>query len=195
MKSLMQRALGDDWERLPASLQAHYQFGPNVDVGHMDIEFPVWMKPYLWLLYRFGALLPRSGSQIPTRVEKDVVEDRQYWRRTIQFPDGKQVTFNSFWVSAGGNRLVEFVNPVMGLEMAVRIENEQLHYSGVRFVIRMGKVTVGLPEWLILGHTTIIERGLSANTFAMDFRLTHPLVGQVFRYSGMFSTERQSSPE
>ena len=78
MKSLMQCALGDDWDRLPASLRAHYQSAPNVDVGHMDIDFPVWMKPYLWLLHRLGALLPRSGSRIPTRVEKNVVGGLQY---------------------------------------------------------------------------------------------------------------------
>jgi hypothetical protein len=189
----MQRALGDDWERLPASLQAHYEFCPNVDVGHMDIEFPGWMKPYLWLLHRFGALLPRSGSRIPTQVEKDVVEDRQYWRRTMQFADGKQVTFNSFWVTAEGNHLVEFVNPVMGLEMAVRVEGGHLHYAGVRFVLKLGRFVVGLPEWMVLGHTTIVERGLPGNAFAMDFRLTHPIFGQVFRYAGTFTTQMRQS--
>jgi hypothetical protein len=190
MKNLMHRALGDDaWARLPASLQAHYQLGPNVDVGHMDIEFPVWMKPYLWLLHRFGALLPRAGKQIPTRVEKDVVADCQYWRRTMQFPDGKQVTFNSHWVAADGNRLIEFVNPLMGLEMAVRVEGNHLHYEGVRFVLKLGRCVVGLPEWMVLGHTTIVERGLPGNGFAMDFRLTHPIFGQVFRYAGTFTTQ------
>jgi hypothetical protein len=27
MKSLMQQALGADWDKLPAALQAHYRFG------------------------------------------------------------------------------------------------------------------------------------------------------------------------
>lgn len=188
MKSIMQSALGDDWVRLPASLQAHYQFGPNVDVGYLDIEFPAWMKPYLWLLHRCGALLPRSGRQIPTQVEKDVVGDHQHWRRTMRFADGKHVTFNSVWVSAGKNRLIEYVNPMMGLEMAVRVEGDHLHYEGVRFVLKLGRVLIGLPEWLILGHTTIVERALPGDAFAMDFRLTHPVFGQVFRYAGSFVT-------
>lgn len=189
MNSLMQRVLRNDWDRLPASLQAHHQFGPNVDVAHMDIEFPVWMKPYLWLLHRFGALLPRSGKQLPTRVEKDVVDDRQCWRRTMQFPDGKRFTFNSFWVPSDGNRLIEFVNPLLGLEMAVRVERDRLHYDGVRFVLKLGRLVVGLPEWMILGHTTIVERSLPGSAFAMDFRLTHPIFGQVFRYAGTFTTQ------
>jgi len=193
MKSLMQLALGEDWEKLPMSLRAHYQLGPNVDIGHMDIEFPAWMKPYLRVLHRLGALLPRSGKRIPTRVEKDVVADRQYWRRTMRFPDGDAVTFNSFWISAGGNRLIEFVNPVMGLEMTVRVEEERLHYEGTRFVLKLSRLVIGLPEWLILGHTTIVERGLPTNAFAMDFRLTHPMLGQVFRYAGQFSTETRQT--
>lgn len=194
MKSLMQRALGDDWERLPTSLQAHYQFGPSIDVGHMDIEFPRWMKPYLWLLHWVGALLPRSGRAIPTRVEKNVLQQRQFWRRTMQFPCGKQVAFNSFWISAGENRLIEFVNPVMGLEMAVGVREGQLHYDGVRFVIKLGRLIMGLPEWLVLGHTTIVESGMPDNTFSMDFRLTHPWFGQVFRYAGTFATEQLPLP-
>jgi hypothetical protein len=193
MKSLMQRALGEDWKRLPPSLQAHYQFGPNADVGHLDIEFPVWMTPYLWVLHLLGALVPRLGQRIATRVEKDVARDRQVWRRTMRFAAGKVLTFNSFWVAAGGNRLIEFVNPVMGLEMAVRVADDQLRYEGIRFVIRLGRLDIGLPEWMILGHTTIVERGLPDNTFAMDFRLTHPLFGQLFRYAGTFSTERRAS--
>lgn len=192
MKSLMHQALGSDWERLPAPLKAHYQFGPNVDLGHMDIEFPLWIKPYLWLLHKLGALLAKSGSQIPTRVEKHVVADRQYWRRTMRFPDGAEIRFDSFWVPGKNNHLIEFVNPVMGLEMAPRLEGDELHYDGVRYVIKLGPLTFGLPEWLVLGHTTIVERKHGEDGFAMDFRLTHPLAGQVFRYSGIFTTQRNA---
>jgi hypothetical protein len=190
MKSLMQRVLGDDWEKLPSALKAHYHLGPNVDIGHLDIEFPRWMKPYLWLLHLFGALLTRSGRQVPTQVEKEVVAGRVHWRRTMSFPDGATAWFDSFWVSSGGNQLIEFVNPVMGLEMAVHVEGDELRYEGVRYVLIFGRMVIGLPEWLILGHTTIAERGLSARSFAMDFRLTHPLFGEVFRYAGTFVTKR-----
>ncbi len=197
MKSLMQEALGADWAKLPDSLKAHYAPGSSTDIGHLDIAFPVWMKPYLRILSRFGALLARSGRQVPTEVEKEVVADRQHWRRRISFPDGEVVAFNSFWVSAGGNRLIEYVNPVMGLEMAVRFENGELRYEGVRFVLNFKGATFGLAEGLILGHTTIVERGLPSGEFAMDFRLTHPCFGEVFRYSGSFETRRdaQSEPE
>jgi hypothetical protein len=182
----MQNALGADWDKLPPALQAHYRFGKTIDNGYMDIEYPRFMQPYLSVLHLMGALIDRGGRQVPTVVEKSVVGERQYWRRTITYPDGKVVHFNSFWVFAGGNQMIEFVNPVLGLQMSVHVEDGKLHYRGVRFVAKLGRWLVPIPEWLVLGHTTITEHAIDATHFAMDFRLTHPLFGQVFRYSGTF---------
>lgn len=196
MKSLMQRALGDDWDKLPPALQAHYRFGTTTDTGHMNIEYPRFMQAYLSVLRIFGALIDRSGRNVSTVVEKSVVGDRQYWRRTISYPDGKTIRFNSFWVPAGGNQLIEFVNPVLGLQMAAYVEGDRLHYRGVRFVLKLGPLLLSIPEWLVLGHTSIVESALDDSHFAMDFRLTHPLLGQVFRYSGEFeAASRVASQE
>jgi hypothetical protein len=186
MDSLMQNALGADWDKLPTALQAHYRFGKTIDNGHMDIEYPRFMQPYLSVLRLMGALINRGGQQVPTVVEKSVVGERQYWHRTITFPDGKVVYFNSFWVAADGNQMIEFVNPVLGLQMAVHVEDGKLHYRGVRFVVKLGGLLLPIPEWLVLGHTTIVEEAVDETHFAMDFRLTHPLFGQLFRYSGTF---------
>lgn len=186
MKSLMQCALGADWGKLPPALQTHYRFGKTIDRGHMDIEYPRFMQPYLTVLRIVGALINRGGRQVPTVVEKSVVGERQYWRRTITYPDMQAVYFNSFWVSAGGNQMIEFVNPILGLQMAVHVEDGKLHYQGVRFVAKLGSLLVPIPEWMVLGHTTITEQAIDETHFAMDFRLTHPLFGQVFRYAGTF---------
>ncbi len=96
------------------------------------------------------------------------------------------VHFNSFWVAARGNQLIEFVNPVLGLQMLPRVKDGRLHYRGVRFVVKLGPLLVPIPEWLVLGRTTIVEEAVDETHFVMDFRLTHPLFGQVFRYSGEF---------
>lgn len=186
MKSLMQRALGDDWDKLPPALQAHYRFGTTTDRGAMDIEYPRFMQPCLSLLRLVGALVDRGGRQISTVVEKCVAGERQYWRRTITYPDGKTIRFDSFWVLAGGNQVIEFVNPVLGLRMAPGVVDGRLHYRGVHFVLKLGPLLLPIPQWLVLGHTTIVEEALDETRFAMDFRLTHPLLGQVFRYAGRF---------
>ena len=194
MKSLMQRALGEDWNRLPAVLQTHYRFGASSEVGELDIEYPRFMQAYLRLLRAFGALTHRSGRLVPTVVDKSVVGDRWYWRRTLTYPDGKVVRFDSFWVGADDNQIIEFVNPVLGLQMAPRVEDGRLHYRGVRFVVRLGPLFLPVPEWLVLGRTTIVEEALDDAHFAMDFRLTHPLLGRVFRYAGKFEVADGQSP-
>lgn len=186
MRSLMQCALGEDWYKLPPALQTHYRFGKTVDTGKMDIEYPRFMQPYLSTMRLLGALIDRRGKQVSTIVEKSVVDGRQYWRRTITWPDGKVVYFNSFWVSAGGNHVIEFVNPVLGLQMTVHVDDGKLHYEGVRFVAKLGRWLLPIPEWLVLGHTTIVEQAVDDTHFEMDFRLTHPWFGQVFRYAGKF---------
>jgi len=186
MKSLMQQALGADWEKLPPALQAHYRFGATVDTGSMDIEYPRFMQPVWRVLKLFGALVDRKGKGVATVVEKYVVGERQIWRRTITYADGQVVRFDSFWVAAGNGDVIEFVNPVLGLQMAPYVVGEKLLYRGVRFVARLGPMTIPIPEWLSLGHATIVEEALDDTHFAMDFRLTHPLFGQLFRYSGEF---------
>jgi hypothetical protein len=186
MKSLMQQALGADWEKLPPALQAHYRFGATVDTGSMDIEFPRFMQPVWSILKLFGALVDRKGNGVMTIVEKSVVGERQVWRRTITYADGQVVRFDSFWVAAGNGQVIEFVNPVLGLQMVPYMVGDKLHYCGVRFVAKLGPVTISIPEWLTLGHATIVEEALDDTHFAMDFRLTHPWFGQLFRYSGKF---------
>lgn len=187
-ESLMQRALGNNWHQLPASLQAHYQYQSNTDNGHLDIEFPFFMFPLLTLLRLLGVLINRRGKRIPTLVQKNMDGNIQRWHRRIQFPDGKTIHFNSFWIHAGGNELIEFVNPVIGLRMAVEVKDKQLHYTGKNYVIQIGKLRLPIAEWLVLGHTTIIETAVSATEFEMDFRLHHPLFGEIFRYAGKFTT-------
>jgi hypothetical protein len=66
------------------------------------------------------------------------------------------------------------------------LEDGRLCYRGVKFVVKLGPLRLSVPEWLVLGHTTITEEAVDETHFAMDFRLTHPLLGQVFRYSGEF---------
>lgn len=188
--NLMQRALGTQWEQLPSALRAHYQERANFDVGALDIEYPALMQPYLNFLRLLGALVNRRGTAIPTTVEKHMEGCVQQWKRTITFPDGKTIFFKSHWVYAGSNELIEYVSPLLGLRMAVHMEDGNLHYEGRHYVMKLGKLLVPIPEWLILGHTTIVETALDEANFTMDFRLCHPLFGQVFRYAGRFETEQ-----
>lgn len=193
--NIMQQALGEQWSQLPTVLRAHYQTADNHDVGTLDIEYPRAMQLVLNVLHLFGALLNRRGKGFATTVSKRMHDDSQRWQRTVRLPNGKCVLFNSRWVYAGGNRLIEYVNSLLGLCMAVRVEEGKLCYSGQYYVVRLGRWQLRLPEWLLLGHTTIVEHAVDATQFAMDFRLLHPWFGQIYRYAGTFTTVAQVANE
>ena len=189
MVGLMQRALGADWHRLSPALQAHYREGVTVEAGHLDIEFPRFMFPFLTLLALLGALVNRRGSRLPTVVERRPLDERLQWRRRITFPGGQVAAFDSHWVAVGGNELVEFVNPVLGLQMAVWLDGPRLRYRGVRYIVQLGRWRLPVPAWLAPGDVDIVEEALDPRRYAMDFRVRHRLFGQVFRYSGVFEVD------
>lgn len=154
----------------------------------MDIEFPAAMRPVLRVMSWLGALLERQAVGVPTYVVRHMAGRRQHWRRTIRFDDGRLYRFNSVWECAGPGRLIEYVNPFLGLEMAPRLDDGRLCYRGVRFVLKLGPARIGIPQWLGPGVTGIVEEALDEHRFAMDFRMTHPWFGQLYRYAGVFVT-------
>lgn len=189
MSRLMRRAPGDPWKGLAPALKAHYREGASVERGLLTIEFPRAMRPFLWGLRLLGALVHHAGRDVPTQVAKDCMGDRECWHRTLSYPDGRVLRFDSVRVPAGEGRLIEFVNPLLGLELAPRIVGSQMHYRGVRFVLRLASFDMSIPPWLALGTASIVERAIDDRRFFIDFRLRHPLLGQWFRYSGVFEAE------
>lgn len=186
MIHLMQQVLGDDWSLLPPVLQQHHSPENRRDTGVLSVDYPGLMQPYLNLLTVFGALVNRRGSDLPTLVERHAESDRQYLCRRLVYADGRARSFNSFWIYAGEHQLIEFVNSLLGLHMRVQVEEGKLVFQGIKFVVKLGSWLLPVPEWLVLGHTRIVEQAIDDSHFAMDFSLRHPLFGQVFRYSGIF---------
>ncbi|MEY2686214.1 MAG: hypothetical protein RL375_412 [Pseudomonadota bacterium] len=188
--SPMQRALGRDWDRLPPALQAHHRAAPSTDKGELEIDFPTAMQPWLHLIAAIGALVSRKGRHVRTTVDKQMDGERQHWRRTMRYADGRVFRFDSVWVPSTPGRFIEYVNPWLGLEMEPSVRGQQIHCRGTRFILRLGGRMLTLPQWLGPGVTGFVEAALDEQRFAMDFRMTHPWFGQLFRYSGTFQSCR-----
>lgn len=187
--SLMQQALGEQWQQLPAGLQRHYATdnkGRSHERGVLTIAYPGWMQWPLHALRLLGALLNQRGERVPTEVVRHMDDAVQHWQRTVSYPNGRQVGFSSAVVYAGGNELIEYTNAIVGLRMRVAVDGEQLRYESNGYVLKLGSFKLGIPEWLALGHASIVETALGDKRFAMDFRLRHPLFGEVFSYAGEF---------
>ena len=186
--NLMQEVLGEHWQKLPKPLKAHYQAQDNCDVGSLSIDYPGFMQPVYFLLGLFGILIARRRGTTPTTVHKQIRNRKQIWSRQVYLSPDKEVKFNSVWVHAGAGRIIEYVNPMFGLCMSVYVMDGRLHYQGKYYVLNLGFVRLPIPEWLLLGHATIVESAVNNELFSMDFRLIHPWIGQVYRYSGVFRT-------
>ena len=191
--SLMQQALGEQWAQLPPSLKAHYnnnEGGENIAIGELTIDYPKFMQWPLNAMRLVGALVNRRGDKLPTKVERIMNDDgAQYWHRSIQYPDGTTVAFKSrFTYDLENNEFVEYTNRFLGLKMQSFVKDGALHYESCGYVLELGAVTIPLPEWLALGHASIVESAINETEFQMDFRLKHPLFGEIFSYIGTFKT-------
>lgn len=186
--SIMQQALGAQWEMLAPALRAHYMAAGNRDVGVLSIEYPKGMQWPLNFLRLFGTLINQTAQNTPTQVSKRMVGEQQVWQRRVELPE-RVLAFDSVWQYCGGNELIEYVKPFLGLKMAVSVREGNLYYEGRAYILKLGRLLIPIPEALVLGHTTIEEIGVDEEHFTMDFRLTHPLFGQIYRYSGRFRTE------
>lgn len=190
--SIMQRALGAHWDELAPALKAHYAVAKNRDVGVLSIEYPKAMQWPLNFLRLFGTLINQQAQQVPTQVSKWMTGEHQQWQRRVELPN-QVMSFDSSWQYCGGNELIEYVKPYLGLKMAVSVRDGKLYYVGRSYILKLGSLLIPIPEALVLGHTTIEEIGVDAEHFTMDFRLHHPLFGQIYRYAGRFRTEIEAS--
>jgi len=192
-KSLMQQALGEQWHQLPLALQAHYnnnENGENIAEGELTIAYPKFMQWPLNGMRLVGALVNQRGVKLPTTVERIMNNNgTQYWHRLIQYPDGTTIAFKSrFTLDLENNEFIEYTNRFLGLKMKSFVKDGALHYESCGYVLELGVLTIPLPEWLALGHASIIESAINETEFQMDFRLKYPLLGEIFSYIGTFKT-------
>lgn len=187
-------ALGDQWHQLPPALQNHYKHDSNAvnqASGFLDIDYPWFMQWPLSLFRLMGALVNKRGKQVKTHISKTMIDGKQHWHRNIEFSDGKIINFQSVFVANKGNEFIEYTNAFVGLKMQAFVENNTLRYESKGYILKLGQLKIPIPEWMALGHASIIESEYSKDdeqTFNMDFRLRHPLFGEIFCYKGRFTT-------
>ena len=194
--SIMQQALGKEWDRLDPIVKRHYAMAPGTTSdmaihGTMERVFHSNMaKPFLLPGRLFGALVPYRGNDIPTVVRNWTKEDNpkaMFWHRTLQFPDKPLTEFRSRMEYAGGDEIIEYVRFGLGIRMRMSVEDGALVFTSAGYVWDMGAARIPIPTWAILGDARIIEKAVSDEEFYIDFTMVHPLLGETFGYSGTFS--------
>lgn len=190
--SLMQQVLGADWAKLPPVIQRHYQITVSQKkfsvAGTMAIDYPFWVKPILMITRAMGALIDLRGENMQVQVHKWMGNNPSIlqWRREIQAPDGKETVFSSRMEFQKPYELIEFVGGGFGIRLKLSVEEGKLIYRSQGHLLKLGQITVPIPDWLALGHATITEQALTDDSFLLDFNIVHPLFGKTYSYGGIF---------
>lgn len=180
---LLQKALGENWNKLPPVLRRHYTVPRDSKTclkGKMEIGYPDFLLPLISLIHLCGGLVSRRGEDIETQVEKSITTDNSelLWRRTLKYPDNKKDYFYSRMVYLKNNELIEIVKFGFGLRLKVSVENGNLVYRSNGHIWQCGSLRLTFPDWLVLGTATIIEIPVSEQQFRLEFSIKHPVLGK-----------------
>ncbi|MBT3060442.1 MAG: DUF4166 domain-containing protein [Candidatus Thiodiazotropha sp. (ex Lucina pensylvanica)] len=194
-KAVIEKALGDKWNKLDSIIKLHYGLKPGRDAqlhlrGTMNEVYHSRIGKLFLIPGRiFGALVPYKGMAIPTEVRNWTSRGNKqamYWHRRLFFPGKDPVIFRSKMECVGKNEIIEYVNYGMGIRLQTHAQNNALHFRSLGYVWKVGPFTLRIPNWAILGDAEIIEKAVSDRELFVDFNMVHPLFGKTFSYSGKF---------
>lgn len=188
---LLQKALGEDWNKLPSVIQRHYSVAIDSKTclkGAMEIAYPNYLLPLISLIHLCGGLVVRRGKDIETRVEKTTSQQNTQlcWKRTLKYYDGEKDYFYSQMSYLQNHELIETVRFGFGLRLKVSVDHGMLVYRSNGHIWQCGRFRLTFPDWLLLGTATITETPISDQQFRLNFSINHPLLGNCYCYSGIF---------
>lgn len=174
-------ALGADFAKLPASVQAAHCGGPvTVLTGSARIEGP--SSPLGRLIARmFG--LPEAQTRVAVRVTKRTMGDAELWPRLF----GDKPMHSELRV-LGPGRVRESFGP-FHFDMAVSADAEKLTMSVVGW--RLGSLP--LPMFLA-PRATATESDAGSGRYRFDVLITAPLLGRLTHYVGDLAVEGAGAP-
>ncbi|TPW74689.1 DUF4166 domain-containing protein [Schumannella soli] len=195
-ESVYQRVLGDDFALLDLRLRRYFGMPPEgavgVGRGVYDHAGAVGiggrlLRPVLtWLAWQ-RILFPESGDEIAFTVVNRADERRGTLsaQRTFDFDGVRRVMEDTMSVRRG--RLRDRLGRTRWLEVDLELSvvDGGLHMVSRGLGIRLGLVRLPLPR---VARVTLDERSDPDGVHQrVDVRLTAPLIGEFFRYSGIFS--------
>lgn len=194
--SLFHRVLGEDaWNRLAPAVRRHYSLGPDAEslVLHgvmTEIFHSPWIKPLLLLAQAIDALVPYQGNDVPVEVRNrcDPTHPQSlFWHRTFRFSGGRTSHFRSRMEAVADGEIVELLRFGIGIHLQVEERDGALIYRALRHCWKLGPWMLPIPNGLLLGDATIVERAVSDEELHLEFAIDHPLLGRTFGYRGYFT--------
>ncbi len=195
MASVYERVLGDRIEQLDPQLRRYFGRAAAGAVGRGSGVYEVagsrhrWLWPALaWMAWRH-VLFPEYGRDIPFEIVNTTHPDgRLSARRDFGFPRRTRTMVDTMSVVDGA--LHDRLGRRGGLEVefALDVVGGALHMRSRRQWLRLGPARFRMPGLVRVTLAETAEGGTPGNGVQrVDVRMTAPLLGEVFRYSGSFT--------
>jgi hypothetical protein len=190
--SVYQRVLGERFAALSPDLRGYFSSPPDGSVGRGSGVFEVagsrirWLAPILRLLGWRRILFADLGHDVPFTVTNiPGPGEGLSSRREFHFPAGDRIVQDTMHVVDGS--LHDFLGRRGGLEvrLAVSVVDGGLRMVSDAAWLHLRALRLPLPA-LLSARVTLDERWVDGMQ-RVDVRLRHPLLGEVFRYSGTFT--------
>lgn len=190
---MYQRALGDRFGSLDPQLRVY--FGP-IPAGHVGIGEGVFheaglrlraLRPLFALLGRWHVAFPEHGTDVPFTVRNEPTADGALASRRV-FRFGSATREMRDWIRVVGDRLVDRVGTGgrIDVELELLVSEGSITLTSRRIALRIGGIRVPLPPVVRL---VVRERALDSepHTQQVGVRMTAPLLGEIYGYSGSFT--------
>ena len=190
-RSPWQRALGASMADLDPGLRAYFGSIPDGYVGRGEGVFDVVGTPKRWLWPAF-ALLARDGVVFPVweHAVPFTVTNRRTPRGTVlatrvfRFPAGDAVMSDEIGMTREGltDRLGR--HGAVSARFDAAVVNGRLTLTSTEAVLRFGPLR--FPLGVLAPRVSLVER-TDGTRQHVSLRMTLPLIGTIYEYSGSFS--------
>lgn len=181
------------WARLPAAVRRRFGAGhPDVDyTGRMDLRCSRIGRVYALLSRAFGS--PLTGLQAwglaaTVRVRGNG-QGGVVWERVFGDATGAAgaATVRSTKEPGTGAQLTERTDGGLAMALDVFEEDGNLVFQSRRFFLALGRLRVPVPQWLSPGQCRVTHTDLGGGDFRFTLSMAHPLWGETFYQSGVFT--------
>lgn len=189
----------EGWARLPIAVRARFEkrLSPGASVtyaGEIIESRRHWFGRLLAQTCRLiGAPLPLNddlGAPAVVTVTEDGQSGGQFWSRMYGRADGFPQVIHSSKRFGGPTGLEEYLGCGFGIALSLSTDDYALHFHSDHYFLRLGSFRLRLPRWMEPGALTISHVDGGYGWFAFVLTLTHPLLGEVMRQTGMFQERR-----
>lgn len=182
------------WARLPAAVRRRFGAGhPDVDyTGRMDLRCSRIGRIYASLSRAFGSpltSLQARGLVATVRVRGNGLGG-VVWERVFGDATGA-ATVRSTKEPGAEDQLTERTDGGLAMALDVFEEDGSLVFQSRRFFLALGALRIPVPQWLSPGQCRVTHTDLGGGDFRFTLSMQHPLWGETFYQSGVFSDPLQ----